>query len=77
MMESFRGFIFDTIDIAWVMFGHVCTKGMNKLNPHLDYELFTSKVKAFFLSLYSFMYMLCNLPVWFSLLSKTFHLVGF
>ena len=45
------------------MFGHVCTKGLNKMSPHLNFEVFTSKIKSYFLSLYSFMYMLYNLPL--------------
>ena len=63
MMEFFRGFIFDSNDIAWVMFGQVCNKGLNKLYPHLDLGVFTSKVKSYVLSLYSFMCMLYNQPL--------------
>ena len=42
----FKGIYFDTIVIAWVVFGHVDTKGLNKENPHMDLGLRGVHVKG-------------------------------
>ena len=39
----FKGLIFDTIVRTRVVFGHVCTYGLNKVNFHLDFGVIQGK----------------------------------